>query len=295
MPVNGGSIAHAHTAGPAWGRQWRREDLTLETQDVMIAIVDDDRSIRTSLARLMRSAGYEARAFANSEEYLNDVDETATAPGCVILDLHLPGMSGLDLQEVINRREPPVPVIVLTGADDAQVPARAVAAGAARVIRKPFDPKLLLRAVANAIGRWVPPLPASFGQPGDGLSDDPDDFILVAECAFYRPAGLVSFEQAVALVSAGIAAARRNRVRQLVINTTELTGFEAPDAFDRFLAVVEWAAEAAPGTRLAIVARPELIHPQKFGVLVAANRGLASNVFASEVEARAWLAACNDR
>jgi len=73
----GGSIAHTHAAGPARGRPWRRWNLPLETQDVMIAIVDDDRSIRTSLARLMRSAGYDARAFANSEEYLNDVDGAA--------------------------------------------------------------------------------------------------------------------------------------------------------------------------------------------------------------------------
>jgi hypothetical protein len=203
-------------------------------------------------------------------------------------------MSGLDLQEVINRAEPPVPVIVLTGANDVEPPARAVAAGAAKVIRKPFDSKLLLRAVANAIGRSMPPLPAAFAPSGDP-SDDPDDFILETACAFYRPAGMVSFEQAVDLVREGIAAARRNRARELVINTTELTGFGAPDAFDRFLAVVEWAAEAAPGTRLAVVARPEMIHPERFGVLVAANRGLASNIFATEVEARAWLAACNDR
>lgn len=260
----------------------------------MIAIVDDDRSIRTSLARLMRSAGYAARAFVSSEAYLNDDDGAAAPPDCVILDLHLPGMSGLDLQEAINRREPAVPVIVLTGANDVEAPARAVAAGAAKVIRKPFDSRLLLQAVANAIGRAVPPLSASFGRPGGGPSDDPDDFVLETQCGFYRPTGIVSFDQAVALVRQGIAAARRHRVRELVVNTTELSGFPSPDVFDRFLAAVDWAAEAAPGLHLAVVACPEMIHPQKFGVLVAANRGLASNVFPTEVEARAWLDAWND-
>jgi len=260
----------------------------------MIAIVDDDRSIRTSLARLMRSAGYQAQLFGNSEEYLDDIEAGGAPPACAILDLHLPGMSGLDLQEVINRGEPPVPVIVLTGAHDAKIAGRAVAAGASKVIRKPFDAMILLQAVEAAIRRRLPSLPPSFAHArrhGGEVSDHPGDFVLEAGCGFYRPAGVVSFERAVALVGAAVAAARRNRVRELVVNTTELDGFPSPDTFERFLAAVEWAAEAAPGTHLAIVARPEMIHPQKFGVLVAANRGLASNIFATEAEARAWLAA----
>jgi DNA-binding response OmpR family regulator len=270
----------------------------VDAQDVMIAIVDDDYSVRTSLARLMRSAGYETRAFANSEEYLNDVDGVAATDfACVILDLHLPGMSGLHLQEVINRRDSPVPVIVLTGADDVEVAARAVAAGAATVIRKPFDAKRLLRAVAAAVARRVPPAPAPVGR-CDGFDerwDDPEDFVLDAGCAFYRPTGVVSFNRAVELVRDGIAAARRNRARDLVVNTTELLGFPSPDMFDRFVAAVEWAAAGAPGLRLAVVARPAMIHPGKFGVLVAANRGLATNIFPTEAEARAWLDAYTGR
>lgn len=120
----------------------------------MIFIVDDDRSVRTSLTRLMRSAGYEARAFAGAEGYLDDV-EAATA-GCVILDLHMPGMSGLELQEIMARREPAVPVIVLTACEDAELRAKALAAGAAIVLRKPCDAAVLLRAVSDAIGRPQP-------------------------------------------------------------------------------------------------------------------------------------------
>jgi two-component system response regulator FixJ len=120
----------------------------------MIFIVDDDRSVRTSLTRLMRSAGYEARAFAGAEGYLDVVD--GGIGGCVILDLHMPGISGLELQEIMLRRAPSVPVIVLTASDDVELREKALAAGAAVVLRKPCDSLVLLRAVADAIGRPQP-------------------------------------------------------------------------------------------------------------------------------------------
>jgi hypothetical protein len=105
----------------------------------------------------------------------------------------------------------------------------------------------------------------------------------------YRPVASVSFDEAVDLVRAAIAAARRNHARDLLVDTTALTGFPSPDTFQRFLAAVEWADEAKGGVRLAMVARAEMIHPQKFGVLVGANRGLVSNIFTTEREAGAWL------
>ena len=119
--------------------------------------------------------------------------------------------------------------------------------------------------------------------------EDPDNFVLEEGRGLYRPVGFVSFDEAVALVRAAIAAARRNQVRNLLVNTTELTGFPSPDVFERFLAAVAWAEEGRACVHLAIVARAEMIHPEKFGVLVAANRGLVSNIFTTEVEARAWL------
>jgi hypothetical protein len=106
---------------------------------------------------------------------------------------------------------------------------------------------------------------------------------------FYRPVGSVSFDEAVAPVRAAISAARENQVRDLLVDTTALTGFPSPDTFQRFLAAVAWADKAMGAVRLAMVAREELIDPKKFGVTVAANRGLVSNVFTTEVEARAWL------
>jgi CheY-like chemotaxis protein len=268
----------------------------------MIYIVDDDRSVRTSLTRLMRSAGYEALAFADAEEYLHVVTGAAAAD-CVILDLHMPGMNGLELQQVINRREPPVPVIVLTACEDADLRTKAVTAGAAKVLRKPCDSAVLLHAVADAIGQSPPPFPrlaaSTLGtthrpeevESSEVASGDPDGFAVEGKHAVYRAVGAVSFDKAVEMVRAAIASARRIQVRDLLVDTTALTGFPSPDTLERFLTVVDWAQESRGGLRLALVAREELIHPQKFGVLVAFNQGLISNIFPTEQEARAWLTA----
>jgi len=249
----------------------------------MIFILDDDQSVRTSLTRLLRSAGYEARAFADADECLADIDAAGLSADCVIIDLHMPGMGGLQLQAVINRREPPVPVIVFSATEDVELRAVAVAAGAVKVLRKPCDSGVLLRAVADAIGGPSP-------SPVHVASADPDHFVLDAGHARYHPVGTVSFDRAVTMIRAAIAAAHRNGVRDLLVDISALTGFPSPDTFERFLAVVEWAEEARGNVRLAMVARAEMIHPQRLGVLVAANRGLVSNIFATEAEARAWLA-----
>jgi CheY-like chemotaxis protein len=264
----------------------------------MIFIVYDDRSVRTSLTRLMRSAGYAARAFATPEEYLDELGRDARlAAGCLILDLHTPGMSGLELQEILNRRELALPVIVLTASEDPALRASALTAGARKVLRKPGDPAVLLSAVADAIGpppSPSPQRPSRSGAPSSGGnragSDDPVDFVLEQGHAAHRPVGYCSFEEAVALVRAAIAAARRHQVRDLLVDTRGLTGFPSPDSFERFLAAVDWADEAKAGVRLAMVAREEMIHPQKLGVIAALNRGMVSNIFPTEVQARAWLA-----
>jgi hypothetical protein len=125
--------------------------------------------------------------------------------------------------------------------------------------------------------------------------DELDGFILEGGRAVYRPVGSVSFDEAIALVRAAIATARSNQARNLLVDTTALTGFPVPSTFQRFLAVVEWAEEASGSVRLAMVARPEMIDPQKFGVTVAANRFLVSNIFPTEAEARAWLEASSGR
>jgi hypothetical protein len=116
-----------------------------------------------------------------------------------------------------------------------------------------------------------------------------DGFVMEDGRGLYRPVGYVAFDEVVALVRAAIAATRRNQARDLLVDTTALTGFRSPGTFQRFLAAVAWADEAKGGVRLAIVAKEEMIHPRKFGVTVAANRGLVGNIFTTEAAARAWL------
>ena len=127
-------------------------------------------------------------------------------------------------------------------------------------------------------------------QPREGALDELEGFELEGSRAFYRPVGPVSFAQAVAMVRAAIAAARSSGAADLLIDGTGLTGFSPPSTPKRFFAVEEWADEArGVAMPVALVVRAEMIHPEKFGVTVAANRGLASEIFASEPEARAWL------
>ena len=121
------------------------------------------------------------------------------------------------------------------------------------------------------------------------LDDELDGFVLKEGRAVYRPAGLVTFGGAVALVRAAIARALMNRASELLVDTTALDGFPSPNTFERFLAAVRWAEEARGRLRLAMVARAEMIDPEKFGVTIATSRGLESNIFTTEAEARAWL------
>ena len=253
----------------------------------MIFILDDDQLIRKAVARLLRLKGYDALAFADATECLAAIDAAGASADCVIVDLHMPGMGGLQLQWMVNRRTPPLPVIVLTAAQDVHLPAKAVEAGAVRVLRKPCDAHVLLGAIAEATGG---PRTATASATASA-SDDPDHFQVEDGHARYRPVANVTFDQAVAMIRAAIAAARRHRVGDLLVDTTGLSGFCSPETFERFLAVVGWATEAGGSLRLAMVARAEMIHPQKLGVLVAAERQLVSNIFTTEPEARAWLAA----
>lgn len=119
--------------------------------------------------------------------------------------------------------------------------------------------------------------------------DDLDAFVLENGRGIYRPVGEVSFDEVVALVRAAIATARSSHAREILIDTTALVGFPSTDTLQRFLAVVEWANEANGGLRMVMVVRAELIDPYKFGVVVASNRRLVSNIFSTEAEAVAWL------
>jgi hypothetical protein len=106
---------------------------------------------------------------------------------------------------------------------------------------------------------------------------------------FYRPAAQVTFEQAVDLVERAIAHARSLGLVDVLVNTTRLTGFTPPSVFARYAMATKWVGSAGASLRVAIVARAELIDPQKIGVLIVQNRGGTGDVFTNEVDAIAWL------
>lgn len=115
------------------------------------------------------------------------------------------------------------------------------------------------------------------------------DFEQVGTRGFYRPIAQVSFEQAVDMVAQAMMNARDLGLADLLANTTGLTGFTPPSVFARYSMSTKWAQTAGSTLRVAMVARPELIDPQKIGVLMMQNRGGIGDVFANEADALAWL------
>jgi FixJ family two-component response regulator len=114
----------------------------------MIFIVDDDGSVRSSLVRLLRSAGFAAEAFGSAEDFLRDAHLDGAS--CVIIDVHMPGMNGLELQQELVRR-PDVPrIVMITAYDDPETRRKVLEAGAAMFLRKPFNEAALLSAVSTA-------------------------------------------------------------------------------------------------------------------------------------------------
>ena len=120
----------------------------------LIAIVDDDDSVCRALRRLIRSVGMEAETFKSGQDFL-DLWEAMPSfkPGCVILDVQMPGMNGLDVQQQLVKRRTKIPVIFITAHDDVGARERALAAGAIAFIRKPFQDELLIKTMREALSR----------------------------------------------------------------------------------------------------------------------------------------------
>jgi FixJ family two-component response regulator len=116
----------------------------------LVSIVDDDPSVRRALERLVEAAGYAVETFASAEEFLG-----STSPGpiaCLILDVHLNGMNGLELQERLVARGRMFPIIFITAHDDAPTRERIGRSGAAAFLAKPFDRQTLIGAIRGALG-----------------------------------------------------------------------------------------------------------------------------------------------
>jgi len=115
----------------------------------LIAIVDDDELVRESLNGLMKAAGFPALTFASAEAFLNSGKQEHTA--CLIADIRMPGMSGLDLQSKLNRDNVRIPIIFITAQGDEKMRMQALRAGAVEFLAKPFDDDVLLDSVRAAL------------------------------------------------------------------------------------------------------------------------------------------------
>lgn len=116
-----------------------------------VFVVDDDASVREALSGLVRSAGLAVQTFASAQEFL--ASPAATTPSCLVLDLRLPGLSGLDLQQRMAKAERDMPIIFVTGHGDIPSSVRAMKAGAVEFLTKPFSDRVLLDAIHQALER----------------------------------------------------------------------------------------------------------------------------------------------
>ena len=117
----------------------------------MVAVVDDDESFRGALQRLVKSAGFPVQSFASAEDFLKSGQQNDT--GCLITDIRMPGMSGLDLQAKLNADHCPIPTIFITAHGDEKMRLQAMRGGAVKFLAKPFDDAILLESVRTALKR----------------------------------------------------------------------------------------------------------------------------------------------
>jgi len=120
-----------------------------ERKEKMVAIIEDDESYRVAVRRLLKSAGFSARSFASAEDFLSSGEQRET--GCLIADIRMPGMSGLDLQSKLNSDHCPIPTIFITAHGDDKMRMQAMRGGAVKFLAKPFDGETLLEAVRVAL------------------------------------------------------------------------------------------------------------------------------------------------
>lgn len=132
----------------------------------LIAIVDDDESVCRALERLVRSLGMAAETYASSEDFVNQIESfPAHRPDCVILDVQMPGMNGIEVQAQLRRTHKDIAVFFITAYDDRAARERALAGGALAFLRKPCNDALIIRTIDAALGR---------GQPGE-KTDEPGE------------------------------------------------------------------------------------------------------------------------
>ena len=117
----------------------------------LVSVVDDDPSVRRSIARLVKSAGYRVEAFASAHEFLARPPEEG--PACLLLDVRMPGLTGLDLQETLAIAAHSTSIVFITGYRDVRASVKAMKAGAVDFLTKPVDDQELLGAIERAVAR----------------------------------------------------------------------------------------------------------------------------------------------
>jgi len=117
----------------------------------LVAVVDDEESIRKSLRRLFMAAQLDAEIYASGQEFLDSLH--GRQPDCLVLDLQMPGLTGLEVQKALTGTGARFPTIIITAHDEPETRARCLAAGAAAYLCKPLHDEMLLEAIADVIGR----------------------------------------------------------------------------------------------------------------------------------------------
>jgi FixJ family two-component response regulator len=127
------------------------DSVAVQGDPKFVAIVDDDEAMLDALKGLLKEAGFAARAFASAEEFLRSGDQRHT--GCLIADIRMPGMSGLDLQARLKADNIDIPIIFITAHGDERMRMQALRSGAVEFLAKPFDDEVLLESVRAALDR----------------------------------------------------------------------------------------------------------------------------------------------
>jgi FixJ family two-component response regulator len=119
--------------------------------NTLISIIDDDLSLQKALVRLVRSLGYAARGFGSAEEFLES--GAMKSCSCIVTDIQMPGMNGIDLKRLMDERNCLVPVIMITARTEPELEQGALASGALCFLRKPIDPNALVDCLAKVLKR----------------------------------------------------------------------------------------------------------------------------------------------
>jgi FixJ family two-component response regulator len=117
-----------------------------------IFVVDDDPSVRKGLGRLLRSMGYQVQTFGSAEEFLQNATD-CSGPACLVLDVKMPGLDGLDLQKQLQQRDYVMPIVFITGHGDIPMSVKAMKTGAINFLTKPFDEEDFVKAVKEALDK----------------------------------------------------------------------------------------------------------------------------------------------